>query len=199
MSKEKSIQIVEFENVVQLIQDARNRAFSKVNEELIFLYFNVGQVVSAKVASGVWGEGTIDELASHIADKLPRIGGFNRRGLYRMKQFYETYSVDSDCYQIWLNVQTTGQNTIVLPIAAQLKTSNNTDNKLVSPLPTQLQDTDNQHSVFVSTLLTQIQWSSHLHILSKTKNPEEKLFYLLLAKNERLSVRELERQQRFRE
>lgn len=104
MSKGKSIQIVEFENIVQLIHNARNRAFSKVNEELIVLYFNVGQAVSAKVASGIWGEGTIDELANHIAVKLPSIGGFNRRGLYRMKQFYETYSMDSDCYQLWLNV-----------------------------------------------------------------------------------------------
>ena len=188
------MQTVEFENIVQLIHDARNRAFSKVNEELIFLYFNVGQVVSAKVAGGIWGEGTIDELANHIAEKLPGIGGFNRRGLYRMKQFYETYSVDSGCYQLWLNVQTTGQNPIVSPTAAQLKTSKNKVNEFLSSLPTQLQDTDSQHSVFVSTVLTQIQWSSHLHILSKTKKPEEKLFYLLLAKNEKLSVRELERQ-----
>jgi hypothetical protein len=53
MSKEKSIPIVEFENIVQLIDDARNRAFRKVNEELVMLYFNVGQVVSTKVASGI--------------------------------------------------------------------------------------------------------------------------------------------------
>jgi len=176
MSKVKSIQIVEFENIVQLIHDARNRTFSKVNEELIFLYFNVGQEVSAKIACGTWGEGTIDELASHIAVKLPGIGGFNRRGLYRMKQFYEAYSVDSDCYQLWLNVKDTGQNLIDTPVVEQS------------------QNTDNQRYIFVSTVLTQIQWSSHLHILSKTKTPEEKLFYLLLAKNERLSVRELERQ-----
>ena len=111
-----------------------------------------------------------------------------------MKQFYETYSVDSGCYQLWLNVQTTGQNPIVSPTAAQLKTSKNRVNEFLSSPPTQLQDTDSQHIVFVSTLLTQIQWSSHLHILSKTKTPEEKVFYLLLAKNDKLSVRELERQ-----
>ncbi|MCX6307339.1 MAG: DUF1016 N-terminal domain-containing protein, partial [Bacteroidia bacterium] len=149
---------------------------SKVNEELIFLYFNVGQEVSAKVSNGIWGEGTIDELASHIAVKLPGIGGFNRRGLYRMKQFYEAYSLGSDCFQLWLNVKDTGQNLIDTPVVGQS------------------QNSDNQRYIFVSTVLTQIQWSSHLHILSKTKTPEEKLFYLLLAKKERLSVRELERQ-----
>lgn len=194
MSLGKSIQIVDFENIVQLINDARNRAFSKVNEELIFLYFNVGQAVSAKVAGGIWGEGTIDELANHIAVKLPGVGGFNRRGLYRMKQFFETYSVDSDCFQRWLNVQNTGQNPIVSPMATQLKTSKSTDNEFVSSLPTQLQGADSQYSVFVSSVMTQISWTHHLMILSKTKSSEEKLFYLNLAKNEKFSVRELERQ-----
>ncbi len=50
------------------------------------------------------------------------------------------------------------------------------------------------HNKFVSTLLTQIGWSSHLHIISKTKTIEEKEFYLRLAIKERYSVRELERQ-----
>jgi len=47
---------------------------------------------------------------------------------------------------------------------------------------------------FVSTLMTQLQWSSHLHILNKTKNVEGKLFYIHLAINDKLSVRDLERQ-----
>jgi predicted nuclease of restriction endonuclease-like (RecB) superfamily len=194
MSDKQSFQKSDFENIVQLINDARNRAFSKVNEELIFLYFNVGQAVSAKVAGGIWGEGTIDELANHIAVKLPGVGGFNRRGLYRMKQFFETYSVDSDCYQLWLNVQNTGQNPIVSPTATQLKTAKTSDNVIVSSLPTQLQNANNQYIVFVSSLMTQISWTHHLMILSKTKSSEEKLFYLLLAKKEKLSVRELEKQ-----
>lgn len=49
-------------------------------------------------------------------------------------------------------------------------------------------------SEIVSTLLAQIPWSSHLHILSKTKSFEEKEFYIKLAIKERLSVRELARQ-----
>lgn len=66
--------------------------------------------------------------------------------------------------------------------------------ELVSTLMAQLNKTEDEIKKFVSTLLTQIQWSSHLHILSKAKTIEEKIFYLHLAINERLSVRELERQ-----
>jgi len=35
-----------------------------------------------------------DEVASFIAQSNPGIKGFNRRGLYRMKQFCETYRDD---------------------------------------------------------------------------------------------------------
>ncbi len=46
----------------------------------------------------------------------------------------------------------------------------------------------------LSTLLRELGWSSHLHILSKSKTIEEKEFYIRLAIKERYSVRELERQ-----
>ena len=45
----------------------------------------------------------------------------------------------------------------------------------------------------LSTLLTEIDWSSHLHILSKTKTPEEREFYLELFSKHRRTTREVER------
>lgn len=83
---------VEFEQVALPIEEARNRAFQKVNEELVLLYFKVGNIVSGKVSAGAWGDNTVEELAGYIASKYPGLQGFNRRGLYRMKQFFETYS-----------------------------------------------------------------------------------------------------------
>ncbi len=94
----------EFEQVAILIEEARNRAFSKVNVELVLLYFKVGNIVSEKVATGIWGEGTVDELGKYIALKLPGLSGFNRRGLYRMKQFFEIYSPSSECFYFGFNL-----------------------------------------------------------------------------------------------
>lgn len=42
----------EFKQVAILIEEARDRAFQKVNEELVLLYFKVGNIVSEKVAAG---------------------------------------------------------------------------------------------------------------------------------------------------
>ncbi|MFZ6767747.1 PDDEXK nuclease domain-containing protein [Undibacterium sp. Di26W] len=46
----------------------------------------------------------------------------------------------------------------------------------------------------LSTLLRELSWSSHLHILSGSKLPEEREFYLRMAKKEGWSVREVSRQ-----
>ena len=46
----------------------------------------------------------------------------------------------------------------------------------------------------LSTLLRVLPWSSHLHILSRTKRPEEREFYLRMAAQQRWQVREVARQ-----
>lgn len=45
-------------------------------------------------ATSEFGDKVIEEVAAYIAEHNPGIKGFNRRGLYRMKQFYETYKDD---------------------------------------------------------------------------------------------------------
>ena len=195
MGKAKQPDQSEFENIIHLIEEARSRAFSKVNVELVLLYFNVGKIVSSKVADGVWGEGTVDELAKFINMKMPGLSGFNRRGLYRMKQFYETYSIDSDCYKLWIEIQAKGaQISNVSPTVTQIKTDKKSQKLIVSPLATQLQNHENEPSKFVFTLLTQITWSNHMEILSGGKSAEEKLFYLVITAKEKLSKLELRRQ-----
>ena len=185
----------EFEGIARLIEESRNRAFQKVNEELVLLYFTVGKTVSVRVAEGAWGDKTVEELSSYIVNRFPGLSGFTRRGLYRMKQFYETYSVDSDCYKLWLDVYAEKENSqFVSPLATQSKSTIGNDKLIVSPLATQLPTADNKHDIFVTTLLTQINWTNHLEILSGGKTPEENIFYLLLSFKEKLSKLELRRQ-----
>ncbi len=81
----------QFTEVVNLIQQARGRAVQRVNSELIDLYWNVGAYISRKVTASEWGDGTVNQLADFIRQHHAELRGFNRRGLYRMKQFYETY------------------------------------------------------------------------------------------------------------
>jgi predicted nuclease of restriction endonuclease-like (RecB) superfamily len=131
-----------FTDIVQLIASAKQRAIQAVNTSLIDLYWQVGEIISKKIASAEWGDGVVDQLADYIAQTQPGLRGFTRRNLFRMRQFYETYQGDA----------------------------------------------------IVSPLVTQLPWTHNLTILSQSKRPEEREFYLRMAVQEKWSKRELERQ-----
>ncbi|WP_343674432.1 DUF1016 N-terminal domain-containing protein [Chitinophaga sp.] len=78
-----------FDEVILLIKQARSNTIKQVNIELINIYWQA--YISNKVANAIWGNKTVTELADHIEKHHPELGGFNKRNLYRMKQFYELY------------------------------------------------------------------------------------------------------------
>ena len=84
----------DFTTILNIIEASRRRAMKAVNAELITMYWEVGKYLSSLVAESSFGDKVIDEVAAYIAKSNPTIKGFNRRGLYRMKQFYETYRDD---------------------------------------------------------------------------------------------------------
>jgi len=71
-----------FAEIVDLIQQARQRAFHAVNTELIDLYWQVGEYISRKLETAAWGEGVVDQLARYIAREHPDIKGFTRRNCF---------------------------------------------------------------------------------------------------------------------
>lgn len=182
----------DFESVLQLITEARNRVYSMVNSELVLLYFNVGKEVSNKVNAGVWGESTVQQLADFIQSKAPGLSGFNRRGLYRMKQFFEVYS-DAQFNSTVINFLQTNENQLN-GIVSALPTQLEKDNSKMSALPSLLSNPAEFQQIFLGNILAKITWSNHLEILSGTKTVEEKLFYLLACITEKWSMRELRRQ-----
>jgi predicted nuclease of restriction endonuclease-like (RecB) superfamily len=84
----------DFDEVIVLIEAARTRAFAAVNQELVSLYWQIGEYISRKLESAAWGEGVVQQLAEHIARRHPDLKGFTRRNLFRMRQFYDTYVED---------------------------------------------------------------------------------------------------------
>lgn len=163
----------QFTQIVELIQASRSKAIHAVNTELINLYWNVGNYISLQLEKANWGEKTIGELAAYIKKHHPEIKGFDRTGLYRMKQFYETYA-----------------NTVI--VASVMRQLQNTESETIKPYSSVIAQLDlNQQS---SALLTKISWTHHLTIMSQCQSEEEREFYIRLCIRERYSVRELERQ-----
>ena len=98
-----------FNEIVNMIEIRRNNAYKKINEELISLYWDFGKYISEKVNDSNWGDKIVDKLVEFMKREYPTMRGFNRSGIYRMKQFYETYK----------------DNKIVAPLVKQISWTHN--------------------------------------------------------------------------
>ena len=163
----------QFHEIVHLIKSVQNNVFVSINVEMINLYWNVGQYLSIQLSNAAWGDKTVDELADFIQRKYPEIKGFNRRGLYRMKQFFETYS---------------SAKFVSLPMT-QIQGADNQSDEIMPLSMTQFKANDIR-----KTILAKISWTHHLTIISRTKTDEEREFYINLCIKERYTVKELDRQ-----
>ncbi len=112
----------QFIGIIALIKQSRVNAIKAVNTELINLYWNIGSYITLQLTNAKWGEKTVDELADFIKNKHPELKGFNRGGLYRMKQFYDTYADSS----------------FVSPVMTQIQIAKNKIDTIVSLPMTQL-------------------------------------------------------------
>lgn len=84
-----------FLQIVDIIENAKSSAYKKVNEVLINMYWQIGLFLSKEAGNACFGDSYIDSVSQYIQNQFPGIKGFTRRGLYRMKQFYETYAEDN--------------------------------------------------------------------------------------------------------
>lgn len=82
----------QFIEIRELILRAKERAFQIVNTELISLYWNIGKYINTKIDNEDWGSGIVNNLANYLKKAEPNMKGFSSQNLWRMKQFYETYS-----------------------------------------------------------------------------------------------------------
>lgn len=162
-----------FVEIAQLIKDARNNALKTVNTELINLYWNVGLYISLKIKNAEWGDKTVSELADYLQKNHSELKGFNRAGLYRMVQFYESYY----------------NNSFVATARQQIQQSDNQQNEIVATVWRQFESEDIR-----GTVLAKISWSHHRIIFSRCDTDEERMFYIKLSIRENYSVRELDRQ-----
>lgn len=162
-----------FIEVLQMIKQSQAKAFKVVNAELINLYWNVGRYIKPRLTQANWGEKAIGELAAFIQQKHPELKGFSRSGLYRMIQFFETYS----------------EQNFVAPAVRQTEEEKDQPGGIVAPLARRFQLQD-----ITGTILAQLSWTNHLIIFSRCKSPQEREFYIRKSITERYGKRELNRQ-----
>jgi predicted nuclease of restriction endonuclease-like (RecB) superfamily len=82
-----------FNDISQLIEEARKQAARYVNSSLVMLYWNIGQRINKEILKerrGEYGEKIVKKLASELDKRYGR--GFDTRALFRMVRFAKLFS-----------------------------------------------------------------------------------------------------------
>ncbi len=82
------------EGYVAFIRDVKQRILSsqikaavRVNQELLLLYWDLGEQIVAKQAEANWGDGFLGQLSNDLRKEFPGMKGFSRRNLYDMRRW----------------------------------------------------------------------------------------------------------------
>ena len=77
-----------------MIEQRKNNAYRKVNEELILLYFEIGKYLCELIDISEYGNKITTKAAEFMKNNYSDVKGFDKRNVERMVKFYKTYKDD---------------------------------------------------------------------------------------------------------
>ncbi|MBQ9586283.1 MAG: DUF1016 family protein [Bacteroidales bacterium] len=170
----------DFETVFGIITAHRNRVAQRVNGESILMVWEVGSFVSERLKTAKWGSGVVRQLAEFIHTKDPTVRGWSYRTIYKMVQFYETYS-------------TAAFSDLIAKVNPRLLSLGMTTSVPIGLAQTSSSPIVPIESAQIPDVLFATGWSNHQLILNYCKIDEQRLFYMLYAGREQLEYKQLAR------
>ena len=135
-------------------RQAQIKAASRVNEELLRYYWQLGADIDARGDENRYGAKFYDMLSHDLMEMMPGVEGFTRKNLQNATRFYRFYSTDENQKQ--------------LVSISQDEDDNQNRKQAVSKL-----EQTPEEAIF------RIPWGHHIVILGKCANNKEKaLFYV---------------------
>ena len=97
------------------VRGARLRAAFAVNQELIILYWEIGQSLLEKQKKHSWGDKFIEKVATDLKIEFPNQGGMSLRNIKYMRQFSEKFTPELIGQQLVAQLQIPwGHHTVLL-------------------------------------------------------------------------------------
>ena len=150
------------------------------------LYFGIGKYISLNSRKGFWGKGDVDAISEKLQRQLPGLRGYSSRNLRNMRQFYEEWSILESERDTYDNLAVTSA-----------KIDDPDELKAINPiwqlqLPKQL-GSDIDGDGFPLEAFLSIGFTQHVHIITKIKDYNERLFYIKRCASEHYTVDLLKR------
>lgn len=89
-----------FRNLKERIRATQVKAALAVNQELVLLYWHIGQEILMRQRQEGWGTKVIERLAKDLRLEFPGMTGFSRTNLMYMRAFAEAYSDEQIIHQL---------------------------------------------------------------------------------------------------
>lgn len=180
----------DFAKVVQIIEQNRSQAIQVINHASVLTAWQVGAYVSDKIKNAAWGAKVVQQLAEYIHTQNPTLKGWSKRTIYKMVQFYETYTsaafMDlSEKFKHHKQFVPFETAQFVSPEMTQIVSTPLIQMDSTQIVPLQMAQ--------LPSLLMHTGWTNHQIILQRCSSPEEYVFYILYAEYQKLQNKQLER------
>lgn len=154
-------------HIKQRVTQAQQRAFFSANEEMLRMYWDVGEMLTGSQMEDGWGQKTLERLSVDLKNEFPKIKGFSVRNMQFMMQFYEEYNKELTLPKC----NTPGITK--LPIS-QLNKNTETDKypitqSAISQLPTYNFELPVKH----------LSWTHNLVLIQKVKDVRARYWYMI--------------------
>ncbi|MDO8366554.1 MAG: PDDEXK nuclease domain-containing protein [Saprospiraceae bacterium] len=111
------------ENLKSRIRAAQIKAALSVNQHLIRLYWELGQMIAERQENAQWGAAALEAVAADLKVEFPNLTGFSRSNLAYMAQFYRFYCNADEFVQQVVGQIPWGHNILIFTKSNSLETA----------------------------------------------------------------------------
>ena len=154
-------------HIKQRVAQAQQRAIYSANEEMLRMYWDIGEMLTKSQLADGWGQKTLERLSVDLKNEFPAIKGFSVRNMQCMMQFYHEYNSE-------LTMVKKVENPITQSAIAQLNKNAETDNytitqSSISQLPTYNFELPIKH----------LSWTHNIVLIQRIKDIRARYWYMV--------------------
>ena len=152
-------------------RSAQIKASVRVNVEQLLFNWQLGRDLVVRKAEERWGSGIVEQVSLDLQAEFPGSKGFSTTNLWYMKQWYQFYSAAIPKLQ---------------QLDGEFQIPDSQSGAKLQQLVGELQRTEDSQDrgMDLPGLFMCVPWGHHIQILSKCKNIEEAIFYIVHCASE---------------
>lgn len=165
---------------------AQQRAIYAANEEMLHMYWDIGEMLEKSQMADGWGKKTLERLSVNLKNDYPKVKGFSVRNLYCMMQFYEEYNKE-------LTLPKTSHSSIVQSPTAKLDSYTNNGNYSIVQSPIAKMDKyakTEKYTITKSAIsqlptydfelpIKHLPWTHNVILIQKVKDIHARYWYMI--------------------